>query len=68
MENKEKSQYLFEAINKLPEKQRDAFMLLKIEQMSQREAAEILEINEKALESLMQRAKENLRKLHLHSL
>ncbi len=63
MENKEKSQYLFEAIDKLPEKQRDAFMLLKIEQMSQREAAEILEINEKALESLMQRAKENLRKL-----
>lgn len=63
MENEEKSQYLFEAIDKLPEKQRDAFMLLKIEQMSQREAAEVLRINEKALESLMQRAKENLRKL-----
>ncbi len=63
MENKEKSQYLFEAIDKLPKKQCDAFMLLKIEQMSQREAAEVLQINEKALESLMQRAKENLRKL-----
>ncbi|MCX6198202.1 MAG: RNA polymerase sigma factor [Bacteroidetes bacterium] len=63
MENKEKSQYLFEAIDKLPEKQRDAFMLLKIEQMSQREAAEVLQVTEKALEGLMQRAKENLRKL-----
>lgn len=63
LENKEKSKYLFEAIDKLPEKQRDAFMLLKIEQMSQREAAEVLQVTEKALESLLHRAKENLRKL-----
>ena len=63
MENREKANYLFEAIDKLPEKQRDAFVLTKIEQMSQREAAEVLQITEKALESLMQRAKENLRKL-----
>jgi RNA polymerase sigma-70 factor (ECF subfamily) len=63
LENKEKAKYLFEAIDKLPEKQRDAFVLTKIEQMSQREAAEVLQITEKALESLMQRAKENLRKL-----
>lgn len=63
LENKEKSEYLFDAIDKLPEKQRDAFMLLKIEQMSQREAAEVLQVTEKALEGLMQRAKENLRKV-----
>ena len=63
MENKEKANYLFDAIDKLPEKQRDAFVLTKIEQMSQREAAEVLQITEKALESLVQRAKENLRKL-----
>lgn len=63
LENKEKSKHLFDAIDKLPEKQRDAFMLLKIEQMSQREAAEVLQVTEKALEGLMQRAKENLRKL-----
>lgn len=63
MENNEKAKYLFEAIDKLPEKQREAFVLTKIEQMSQREAAEVLQVTEKALESLTQRAKENLRKL-----
>lgn len=63
LENKEKSKYLFEAIDRLPEKQRHTFLLLKVEQLSQREAAEILQISEKALESLLQRAKENLRKL-----
>lgn len=62
LENKEKLKYLFEAIDKLPEKQRDAFLLLKVEHMSQREAAEVLQVGEKALESLLQRAKENLRK------
>ncbi len=62
MENKEKASYLFAAIEKLPEKQQTAFVLLKIEGMSQREVAETMQLNEKAVESLFQRAKENLRK------
>jgi RNA polymerase sigma-70 factor (ECF subfamily) len=62
LENKEKAQYLFAAIDKLPQNQQTAFILLKLEGMSQREAAETMQINEKALESLFQRAKQNLRK------
>lgn len=62
LEDKEKAGYLFAAIEKLPENQRTAFILLKMEGLSQREAAETMQINEKALESLYQRAKQNLRK------
>ncbi|MCW5909174.1 MAG: RNA polymerase sigma factor [Chitinophagales bacterium] len=62
LENKEKAQYLFAAIDRLPDNQRTAFILLKLEGMSQREAAETMQLNEKALESLYQRAKQNLRK------
>lgn len=63
LENKEKAQYLFAAIDKLPQNQQTAFILLKLEGMSQREAAETMQVKEKALESLYQRAKQNLRKL-----
>lgn len=62
LEKKEKAQYLFAAIDKLPQNQQTAFILLKLEGMSQREAAETMQVNEKALESLYQRAKQNLRK------
>lgn len=62
MENKEKAAYLFSAIEKLPEKQKMAFVLLKMEGMSQKEVAETMELHEKAVESLYQRAKENLKK------
>jgi len=62
MESSEKAQFLFAAIDKLPENQRTAFILLKLEGLSQREAAETMQINEKALESLYQRARQNLRK------
>jgi RNA polymerase sigma-70 factor (ECF subfamily) len=63
LENKEMAQYLFAAIDKLPESQQTAFILLKLEGMSQREAAETMQVNEKALESLYQRAKQNLKKI-----
>ncbi|MFN8285660.1 MAG: RNA polymerase sigma factor [Chitinophagales bacterium] len=62
MENKEKAAYLFAAIEKLPEKQQTAFVLMKIQGMSQKEVAETMQLNEKAVESLYQRAKENLKK------
>lgn len=62
LEDKEKAYYLFKAINALPENQKTAFVLLKVELLSQKEAAEVMQINEKALESLYQRAKANLRK------
>lgn len=62
LENKEKAGYLFAAIDKLPENQKTAFLLLKVEGLSQKEAADIMKITEKALESLYQRARGNLKK------
>ncbi|MBU2019877.1 MAG: RNA polymerase sigma factor [Bacteroidetes bacterium] len=60
LENKEEVERLFSLINELPENQKTALILLKIEGLSQVEAAEILETSPKAVESLFQRAKKNL--------
>lgn len=62
LENKEKASYLFAAVDKLPENQKTAFLLLKVQGLSQKEAAEVMAIGEKALESLYQRARANLKK------
>lgn len=62
-ENRERSVILFKAINKLPENQRTAFLLQKMQDCSQRQIADIMQINEGAVESLLSRAKQNLRKL-----
>ncbi len=62
-ENKERSAILFKAINKLPENQRTAFLLQKVEDCSQQKIAEIMQIKEGAVESLLMRAKGNLKKL-----
>lgn len=61
-ENQEKAVYLFRAIEQLPENQKVAFTLSKIEQLSQKEIAEVMQIKEGAVESLLQRARQNLRK------
>ncbi len=61
-ENKEKATYLFRAIDALPDNQKVAFTLSKVEQLSQREIADIMKLNEGAVESLLQRAKQNLRR------
>jgi RNA polymerase sigma-70 factor (ECF subfamily) len=60
-ENKENAAALFKAITKLPENQKTAFMLNKIENLSYREIAEIMNSSESAIDSLLQRAKKNLR-------
>jgi RNA polymerase sigma-70 factor (ECF subfamily) len=62
LEKKEDAQLLFKAIQLLPKNQHSAFILTQIEDQSQKEAADILKISEKALESLIQRAKTNIRK------
>jgi RNA polymerase sigma factor (sigma-70 family) len=63
LEQKEALKNLFKCINALPFNQKTAVLLLKIEQMSQAEAAGVMNITPKALESLFQRAKDNLKKL-----
>ena len=61
-EKREFSIYLFKALEKLADKQKSAFILTQMEGLSQKEAASIMLISEKAVESLTQRAKINLRK------
>ncbi len=63
MEDKESLQYIFSAINGLNENQKTVLILNKIEGRSQKEVAEIMELNIKAVESLIHRAKSNLQKI-----
>lgn len=62
LELKEKSKILFSALNQLPENQRIAFILHNMEQQSYKEICEIMELSLSAVESLIFRAKQNLRK------
>jgi len=62
LENKEKANILFKAIDILPKNQKVAFTLHKMEGLSYIEISEIMKMSVGAIESLMQRAKENLRK------
>lgn len=62
LENKEKAAVLFRAIDKLPDNQKAAFTLHKLEGLSYQEVAEIMETTVSSVESLMHRAKTNLKK------
>jgi RNA polymerase sigma-70 factor (ECF subfamily) len=59
---REHAAWLRRAVNSLPENQRTAIILNKYEDLSQKEIAEIMMISEGAVESLLFRAKRNLRK------
>lgn len=63
LENRERSAILFQAIKKLPENQKTAFVLHKVEGLSQAEIAGIMEITVSAVESLMVRARQRLKQL-----
>ena len=62
LEQVENSKLLFRVIDNLPENQKTAFILTQIEDLSQKEAAEIMNTSRKAVESLLQRAKSNLKR------
>ena len=61
MEKKERANELFNALNQIPGKQRIAFTLHKLEGQSYQEVAEIMNTSLYAVESLMARAKTNLK-------
>ena len=61
-EQKENASILFRAIRSLPAQQQAAFVLQKTEGLSQQEIAHILDTTASAVESLLHRAKANLRK------
>ncbi len=57
----EHREWVQNALNSLPEKQRTAIVLSKYDDLSQKEIAEIMNTTEGAVEALIQRAKVNLR-------
>lgn len=62
MEKKERATELFKALKKIPDNQRIAFTLHKMEGLSYQDIAEIMNSTLYAVESLMTRAKTNLKK------
>ena len=62
MEDKQALQLLFKQINSLPDNQKTALILHKIENLPQAEVARIMKLSPKAVESLVQRAKNGLTK------
>lgn len=62
LDNKERAAVLFKAIEGLPENQKVAYTLHKLEGLSYRDVSEVLNTTVSAVESLMSRANQNLRK------
>jgi RNA polymerase sigma factor (sigma-70 family) len=61
MENKEAAKFLFDTINTLSENQKTAFILAKVNGLSNTEVAEIMKMSISAIESLVFRAKSALK-------
>jgi RNA polymerase sigma-70 factor (ECF subfamily) len=62
LEEKERKEILQEQIALLAEKQRIALVLSQFDKLSNKQISEIMETSESAVESLLHRARENLRK------
>ena len=63
LEKKENAAKLFKAIAQLPDNQKTAFTLHKLEDLSYQEISDVMQTSVAAVESLMHRAKQNLRKM-----
>ncbi|MEO7393648.1 MAG: RNA polymerase sigma factor [Chitinophagaceae bacterium] len=63
LDRKENAAKLFKAIAQLPDNQKAAFTLHKLEDLSYHEISEVMQTSVAAVESLMHRAKQNLRKM-----
>ncbi|MBK7098036.1 MAG: RNA polymerase sigma factor [Sphingobacteriales bacterium] len=63
LDQKENAAVLFKAIDKLPENQKIAFLLNKVEGLNYQEVSEVMEVSVSAIESLLHRAKGNLKKI-----
>ena len=63
LDNKEKAAILFKSIRQLPENQQIAFILNKVEGLSYQEVANIMQTSLSAIESLLHRAKSNLKEI-----
>ncbi len=63
LDKKEAAATLFRAIGQLPENQKIAFTLHKIEDLSYQKISEVMQTTVPAVESLMHRARQNLKKI-----
>jgi RNA polymerase sigma factor (sigma-70 family) len=63
LDRKEQAALLFRMIDQLPENQKTAFNLHKTEELSYQEIADVMQVSVSAVESLLFRARQNLRKL-----
>ncbi len=63
LDRKENAAKLFKAIAQLPDNQKTAFTLHKLEDLSYQEISDVMQTSVAAVESLMHRAKQNLRKM-----
>lgn len=63
LQEKERSKIIGEAMGRLPESQRTAFILSKYDDLSYHEIAGIMNISLSSVESLLFRARQNLRKM-----
>ena len=66
LENKERTQLLYQHIERLSDKQRTALILHRMEGLSYQEIAGIMEVSLSSVESLLFRAKQNLKKSLRH--
>ncbi len=65
-EDKERLKIVLHAIGKLPQNQKTAFTLHKYEDLSYKEISEIMHTSVSSVESLIHRAKKNLKKMLTH--
>lgn len=63
LDNKERAAVLFKAIEKLPQNQKVAFTLHKMEGLSYQEVSQVMNSTVSSVESLLHRAKNNLKKV-----
>jgi len=61
LEEKESMEKIFKALNELSENQKTAVLLKSMEGLSQKEIAAVMNLSEKAIESLLSRARANLK-------
>jgi len=62
LEQKQAVSEILNQLNQLPPKQKGAILLKVIDGLSQKEIAEVLDLSEKAVESLLSRARVNMKK------
>ncbi len=62
LDEKERKKVLYQAIDRLPDRQKVAVVLCKIEEMSVKEAAEVMQTSSSSVESLLFRGRTNLEK------